>query len=253
MTPLFLLNLQRRGIILQVAGVQLRYHAPPGAVTSEIRSLLAENKPTLIELLANPRRAARETWAAAVEQIASRWDDVAAVCRTRGMESPWLDQEVEESLDEAIAASIRAGDLQGALRGIEAWRRAWMDLLSTSPGRETPGAPRSPAGAVAIHLDAVRLFDLADDPDVPEADREVYRSEVLRRADAMIAESEGRIPHWNQAVRDMHSRAGDGVCPYPGHRRWHSTSGAVICGYCHPPANPSLVAEWIEAPSNERR
>jgi len=28
---------------------------------------------------------------------------------------------------------------------------------------------------------------------------------------------------------------------------WRSIHGAVVCGHCHPPAVPSLVAEWIDA------
>ena len=31
-----------------------------------------------------------------------------------------------------------------------------------------------------------------------------------------------------------------------GTRYWLSIHQALICGRCHPPANPSLVAEWIE-------
>ena len=206
MTPLFLLDLQRRGIILQLDGGELRYHAPAGAVTAEIRSLLAENKPTLIELLAHPRRAASETWAAAVEQIASQWD-AAAVYRARSVELPWLALEVEDRLDEAIAASIRAGDLQGALAGIERWRRGWLDLLAPSTGREASGAPRSPAEARARRLDGPQLFDLVNDPEVPEEDKETYRVEVHRRAKEMIEETEGKRPHPNQAVHDMFDRA----------------------------------------------
>ena len=30
-------------------------------------------------------------------------------------------------------------------------------------------------------------------------------------------------------------------------RRWLSIYGATVCGSCHPPASPSLVARWIEA------
>ena len=28
---------------------------------------------------------------------------------------------------------------------------------------------------------------------------------------------------------------------------WRSIHGVVICGTCHPPASPDLVAEWLEA------
>ena len=29
-------------------------------------------------------------------------------------------------------------------------------------------------------------------------------------------------------------------------RFWRSIHGPVVCGVCHPPASPSLVARWIE-------
>lgn len=32
-------------------------------------------------------------------------------------------------------------------------------------------------------------------------------------------------------------------------RFWRSTSGVVICGNCHPPASPKLVAGWDEPAS----
>jgi hypothetical protein len=36
-----------------------------------------------------------------------------------------------------------------------------------------------------------------------------------------------------------------------GNRMWRSTHNVVICGICHPPAKPYLVAEWIgEAPED---
>jgi len=28
---------------------------------------------------------------------------------------------------------------------------------------------------------------------------------------------------------------------------WLSVHGSLVCGVCHPPADPSLVSEWIEA------
>ncbi|MBI4566304.1 MAG: hypothetical protein HY716_16595 [Planctomycetes bacterium] len=33
-------------------------------------------------------------------------------------------------------------------------------------------------------------------------------------------------------------------CWYPSHPRWISIYGAMVCGVCHPPADPSLVASW---------
>lgn len=46
-------------------------------------------------------------------------------------------------------------------------------------------------------------------------------------------------------------------CPCCGGRRWWlSTAGATICGRCHPPASPRLVAQWFgeeETPAREVR
>ncbi len=34
-------------------------------------------------------------------------------------------------------------------------------------------------------------------------------------------------------------------------RFWRSIHGSVVCAVCHPPADPSLVLEWIDTPSRE--
>jgi hypothetical protein len=36
-----------------------------------------------------------------------------------------------------------------------------------------------------------------------------------------------------------------------GTRHWKSIYGAVVCGGCHPPVNPDLVAEWLDAPDRQ--
>jgi hypothetical protein len=49
-----------------------------------------------------------------------------------------------------------------------------------------------------------------------------------------------------------HSEACDGEAGLPPcficrrRRFWRSISGPVVCAWCHPPADPGLVAEWIE-------
>lgn len=35
-------------------------------------------------------------------------------------------------------------------------------------------------------------------------------------------------------------------CSCGGARQWKSVHGAVVCATCHPPADPSLVSEWID-------
>ena len=41
-----------------------------------------------------------------------------------------------------------------------------------------------------------------------------------------------------------------GPCPWC-HRFawWRSVHGVVVCGNCHPPARPELVAEWLKCPA----
>jgi len=42
-----------------------------------------------------------------------------------------------------------------------------------------------------------------------------------------------------------------GPCPWCGRREWwRSIHGAVVCGCCHPPAVPGLVAEWLNGPES---
>jgi hypothetical protein len=37
-----------------------------------------------------------------------------------------------------------------------------------------------------------------------------------------------------------------GPCPWCGRRTWwRSIHGALVCGWCHLPAMPELVAEWV--------
>jgi len=52
----------------------------------------------------------------------------------------------------------------------------------------------------------------------------------------MIDESEGRIPHRNQAVRDALAKSG-GIIDCSRHRHWISTSGTIVCAVCHPRRN----------------
>ncbi len=48
-------------------------------------------------------------------------------------------------------------------------------------------------------------------------------------------------------------RRPEGACYIcSGTRYWLSVYHALVCGICHPPADPSLVAEWIELPNEGR-
>ncbi len=97
-------------------------------------------------------------------------------------------------------------------------------------------------GDTAFLLGPELLFELAHDSSLPEAERRVYAAEIHRRAAAL----DGPPP--NAAVRDMFeksSRYCSPTHPAPGHRLWRSIHGVVVCGDCHPPATPNLVAEWL--------
>jgi len=89
---------------------------------------------------------------------------------------PWLDPAVEDPLDAEIQAAFDAGDPDEAVRQIEVWRQAWMGLLAPQVPDEARVGPSPAVVAAARRLDAARLFDLVHDPDVPEADRTVYRT-----------------------------------------------------------------------------
>ena len=88
-----------------------------------------------------------------------------------------------------------------------------VGLSPADPGTEdshcTPLAPerRLRLEAFAAKLDGVNLFDLAHNEELAAAERDLYRDELLSRADAMIAESEGLVPHSNQGVWDMFAEA----------------------------------------------
>ena len=40
---------------------------------------------------------------------------------------------------------------------------------------------------------------------------------------------------------------GANPCPWCGRRKWwRSIYGVVVCGQCHPPVLPELIAEWLD-------
>jgi hypothetical protein len=65
-------------------------------------------------------------------------------------------------------------------------------------------------------------------PDLPEADRVTFDDLPDLPGPAVV-------------------RAGVRPCPWCGRRKWwRSIYGVVVCGWCHPPAAPELVAEWLD-------
>jgi hypothetical protein len=62
------------------------------------------------------------------------------------------------------------------------------------------------------------------------------------------------FPAWEDLPEHSKSALADptaGACWWCGRREWwRSIHGAVVCGYCHPPSVPGLVAEWLAGPES---
>ena len=63
-----LAELHSRGVVLEAAGERLRYDAPKGALTPELRAALAEHKAELLELV-DPRVRTQATDLVAVAEL----------------------------------------------------------------------------------------------------------------------------------------------------------------------------------------
>lgn len=145
MTALALLaELRRRGVVLEASGDRLRYRAPSGALTAELRAALAAHKDALLEVLRetspapaeSPRPPADAPLASAahveasavaaaratVDRLHKAWERHVAGCRRC---EPWR--------------GVRCPDGQAlAARYYEAWRR-WQDLRLAAVGQEVAG------------------------------------------------------------------------------------------------------------------
>jgi len=185
-----------------------------------------------------PMAPAHRAYQEAIEDIARIWDGQKA----SGKEPPRLDSAAEKALDDDIAACFQAKDLPGSLQAIDRWRDAWLEILCPQTKVTENQARR---------LNPTHLFRLVDDPEVPLEEQEIYRREIYRRVDLIIEEYEAKRPHPNMGVHDMFQRRSGGYPNCGTHRHWRSTSGVVICGICHPPAQPSLVEEWIDERGTE--
>lgn len=273
----FLLTLARLGVQLEAADDDLRYRARAGVVTQDIKAEITKQKLALLEVLADPRRTAREAWKDAVEEISKLWES----SKLKLGEAPWLEEQQDAELQGKVADAIRAGDLPRALEAVDRWRAAWGALLnptkpttsgypgkaggaSTPPGSPpSPGNPTNPTSGQepgdegdqaacdpdferqgtpsknptnptrdkrvfpgpspeVARLDpghmrwlerkiarasGLELFGWLEEPGRSEEERDIFRSELLSRADALIEEFEERIPHPNQSVWDMFDEA----------------------------------------------
>ena len=87
-------------------------------------------------------------------------------------------------------------------------------------------------------MDGESLFRLISNPSASESAKAVYKAEIWNRAQELV---EG-LPS-DSGVQPRPDTAGP--CRYPGHWRWLSIHGTVVCKTCHPPAHESLVKEWL--------
>ncbi|MEX0701297.1 MAG: hypothetical protein WD069_04310 [Planctomycetales bacterium] len=82
-----------------------------------------------------------------------------------------------------------------------------------------------------------------------EDDSDAYLAAALAifRQSAMCSESDTDVQP------DAPRLEADIGCPDRNHPRWRSIFGPhLICGTCHPPARPEIVAEWFEAAGAEQ-
>ncbi len=274
MTPLAILTaLARSGITLKADGTNLRYRSPAGAATAEMKSLLGEHKAMLLELLAEPQRAAREAWTAAVEEVSAAWNALAARSGAGGLEPPWLDEALDQELQAEVAESIRAADLHRAVAAIDRWRQAWLELLAAPTQVADPLDDR---GWVEIESDLLgeHVVVALEPKAIPEAQAArpglvVYGPEEVERlhgtkdsnliravhaakkilggwvqdprmADGILAEGEALIPHPNQSVWDMFDEARARLGPRNDTEK--SITARLKRHY------PTVAALWPEAP-----
>lgn len=76
---------------------------------------------------------ALKIWEETVFQVAFRWEEAAMVSRARGEEPHWLEEALDDGLQEAVGAAIRASDLEATRHAAAAWREAWARLLKEPP------------------------------------------------------------------------------------------------------------------------
>jgi hypothetical protein len=132
-----LLETARLGLRLDVRDGTLGVR-PAGKLPPDLKAQAAAEKPALVELLSDPRRAAAQAWEVAMSDISDRWDGHATAARTSGRNPAWLDDEsLTEAIREAIVASKDSSSLGKALEAINAWRAAWLTLLD-SQGSSRP-------------------------------------------------------------------------------------------------------------------
>ena len=203
---------------------------PPGGLSAELRAELKSHKLDLVELISQPETAVRDLWGAAVGEISAAWDTNASDRRGQGIEPLWLDETLDQRLQENIAEAIRAADLPRALSAIDHWRLTWLELLGNAPedrgwfeiasdvlGEHVVVALRPGTVKVAkaarpnlvfyAPVEVDRLHGTKD----PSLIRAVHHTKKVLGgvvqdpglADGILAEVDGRVRRKNPCVHDM--------------------------------------------------
>lgn len=114
-----LVDLERRGVTLELRGDRLAWRAPQGAVTPELVEVLARHKAELVELLESPDVCTPDALAPEPRQLAflvrSGWGDEVLVVKDEAAAELALAEELDLAEDERRPVLL-ADDL-AALRG----------------------------------------------------------------------------------------------------------------------------------------
>ncbi|MBI4602371.1 MAG: hypothetical protein HY721_10475 [Planctomycetes bacterium] len=124
-----LLEARTAGLRVSSAEGRLVIRGPQSAEGLALR--LLEAKPSVLEALQDPRRAAYGAWEQVLGEVATLWDLRAQEARALGRDPAWRDDLAD--MGNAAAGILAARDaetLARALEAIEGWKAAWLALLT---------------------------------------------------------------------------------------------------------------------------
>ncbi len=109
--------------------------------------------------------------------------------------------------------------------------------------------PERAAVALGTVLETTGLLDAAPETGPgPYADW-VQAADTRGRSGWQRPDAPVPFPAWEDLLAwsgNAPAAPGGGPCWWCGRRQWwRSIHGAVVCGYCHPPAAPGLIADWL--------
>jgi Protein of unknown function (DUF3631) len=161
-------------------------------------------------------------------------------------------------IDDKTPKGYRADDLRDAwARYLPSGAQQAQLAQQAEPNRTTPAlATDSPHEKAHKHWDVAAVAAVADPENVgPGSATDVRDSRNTNEQSATIADlSDGALlisfggstlldPEHDSTDLPPH----DPHCPYPAThagRSWGAHDGRMVCGVCHPPADPDLVAGW---------